>query len=1142
MYSKQLFNSEWMFRKAELSTTDFELMNGTDWQAFDLPHDWMIYNTENLYEEAKTCYKKTFYVSDPSSKHTYLCFEGVYMNTLIYVNEEKIFEWPNGYSTFYVDLTRHLLPGENTIYVINKYELPNSRWYPGSGIYRDVWLYEKGNTRITFDGTYVSTQRLGKSSNTWELLIDTECETDLAHSEVTLIHILTDCNKEIVAKTRTNLSLSNATPVQNFSTSIIVENPLLWDTITPNLYTLTTLIQRDEQIIDQKTEQIGFREISFDPDTGFYINDTPLKIHGACLHDNLGSLGCAVNKEAIRRQFISMQKMGVNSIRTAHNMPAPCLMELADEMGMLIYSESFDMWESNKTDYDYANFFSDWWKKDLASWVRRDRNHPSLIIWGIGNEIHDTHYERGIEITRMLHNAVRLHDPRKNGYTALGSNYIEWENAQKCAAIVDLVGYNYLEKLYDEHHKKYPDWCIFGSETSSTVQSRGIYHFPADNRLLTFDDLQCSSLSNCTTNWGAKDSMTAICNDRDHSFSFGQYIWSGWDYLGEPTPYFTKNSYFGQVDTAGFEKDTYYVYQAEWTSYKENPMVHLLPYWDWNEGQLIDIRIYSNAPKTELFFNDKSLGIFAHDHINGHQCSGNWQIPYKPGTLRAVAYDENDIIIAEDIKTSFTDAVQIKATPNKENLLANGSDLIFVSIETCDKNGTFVANAKNRMNVEVTGAGRLIGLDNGDSTDTDSFKGTSKRMFSGRLLAIIAAKDYSGDIFVKITSPELQSCSLTLHALETTVPKGISCTQENSVSEPNDEIPVRKIELTNLYSSQLNSEQKETEIIAKIYPENASYRDLTFKAMTLHGVESNCVKIEKTNLGCQLTATGDGEFRLCCFCNNGRTHADVISELEFHITGLGTATTDPYHLVSAINHNLCSQDLSLSFEGGVYITNPERTYVTFENVDFGDYGSDEIHLPIFSFADEVAVEVWEGIPDSEASELLVKDLYQAKSWYNHYQENVFQLKRRVKGTTTISIVVEPTIKMSLQGFYFTKKEKSYEKLFAADNTRITGDKFTIKENAITGIGNNVTLEYENMNFSEKAISSITICGHSPIDVNSIHIRFYTENEELNQIVEFSKTLTYEEKTFQLEPVSGPCKVNFIFLPGSNFDLKWFQFN
>lgn len=1172
---KQLFNDNWSFCKFPLETPMEQILNADNFTPVDLPHDWMIYDTENLYEQAVSCYKKTFHknelLSDTPAKKIWLVFEGVYMDTTVYLNGTHIFTWKNGYSEFIIDLTDLLADGENELLVRNEYHLPNSRWYPGSGIYRDVWLITSDDAHLVHNGTYLSTRRLGK---TWEVFMDTEyiCENADNAGEGTIRHIITDADGKEIQTHEHTVMLSSK--VQTDKQVMTVIDPLLWDTESPYLYQITSELYVDGERKDFLTQNLGFRQIEFDADKGFFLNDRHIKINGTCEHHVLGALGAAMNKAALRRQLLTLKEMGVNSVRNAHNMPPEHMLDLCDELGLLLYTESFDMWERTKTDYDYGNDFSEWWKKDLTSWVRQDRNHPCVFIWGIGNEIYDTHFDRGLELTKELHEAVRELDYRENAYTALASNYIEWEAAQRTGEIIDLVGYNYLDKCYDEHHEKYPDWKIFGSETSATLQSRGIYHFPLSNRLLTTDDLQCSSLGNCTTNWGAKNSEYTIINHRDREFCFGQYLWSGFDYLGEPTPYFTKNSYFGQIDTAGFKKDSFYMYQSAWTDYKKNPVIHLLPYWDFNEGQLIDVRIFSNAPKVELLYQGKSQGIVEIDHEHGQVLSGDWQIPYSEGTITALAYDENDTVIARDEQRSFGDPATIRLTPDKKTMNADGEDLIFLTIDTLDKDQVLVANGRSRMHVSVSGAGRLIGLDNGDSSDYDQYKGTSKKLFSGKLLAIIAAKTEPGEIHVTVTSPSLPDATITLNSLPAKKRRGVSCQMENQenpliektradgsvVPDRTNEIPVRKIALTNHGTNHLDAEHTSATITARLYPENTTYNDICFKAVTLNGVESNAVKIEtdpKTNTAV-LQAAGDGEFRLLCTCNNGLDHVEVMSELEFEVSGLGEATHNAYDMVSGINYSQSSDDgLILSFQGGVYITGNECTTVTFENVDFGDYGSDEIHLPIFSFSDDLPLEVWQGIPDtpqkdqtpaqtgtvSPDGECLLSDTYHAKSWYNHYQENVFKLSKRLKGVQTVTIVVYPEIKMSLQGFYFTKIEKAYAKLNASDCTNVTGDMFTIDGDAIREIGNNVTVEYDNMHFDKDGFHRITIHGRSHIEMNTIHVRFAPADgsgDIINQIIDFPYSDEAQTLTFDLEPVYGDYDLNLIFLPGCKFDLEWLQ--
>jgi len=1155
---KLLFNDNWYFSKHQLGTTLTDICSDeTTWAAVDIPHDWLIYDTNNLYEDSIGCYRKTFTIDSLAGKRISLLFEGVYMNTTLYVNGKTVGEWKYGYTTFLFDITEFLCEGENTVLVHSIYENPNTRWYSGAGIYRDVYLIETGEIHLVHDGTYINTKQLDNGQ--WECNVRTEMIYENAAISGNSVNAQVNyrvrkATSESAAtdfeQTLSPIVLAAQTPVQYAvlscspdkyatvaETGFVIDSPILWDIDNPFSYILETRLTVDGIVVDCQETNFGFRTIELKPDSGFYLNGKHVKLNGACMHHDLGSLGSAFNVTALRRQFESLKRMGINAVRTSHNPPAVPFMYLADEMGMLILSEAFDMWEHPKTKYDYGNYFNDWCERDCASWLRRDRNHPSVILWSIGNEIYDTQQARGYEITGRLASYVQFHDPKKNAFTTIGSNYIELESAQRCATLLDASGYNYAERLYAHHHKAHPEWVIYGSETSSTVQSRSIYHFPASQRLLTHDDHQCSTFGNCSTNWGAKNTTDVIVKDRDAKFSLGQFIWTGWDYIGEPTPYFTKNSYFGQVDTAGFEKDTYYLYQAEWTDGNEKPMVHLLPYWDFNEGQIIDIRVYSNAYRTELFFNDESLGTFIHDHKNGQKLSGEWRIPYTPGVLKAVAYDADGTVVATDIRSSFGDTAFFRLTPDKTSLEADGVDLIFVDISAYDENGIFVANARNRVEVSVTGAGRLIGLDNGDSTDYDQYKGTNRKLFGGKLLAIIAAKCEPGEITMTVRAPHLPKAVLTLTADPAEPVKGQSAITENKKSPENNEIPVRKIELKNLGSNHLTKENPTTRVEAVIYPKDATYTELQWRALLLEGIDSNFITIDCEGNVAMLTAIGDGDFRLCCAATNGKEHIEVISELEFTASGLGKTTLDPYSLVSACLHSDISNEAKLSFQGGVYILHG-RNWIQFDNVDFGDYGSDEITLPIFSFDSKLPIEIWEGNPD-RGGELLLSTEYAHESQYNHYNSNTWKLPKRLRGLKTISILTQTRI--SLQGFQFTKYEKAYQTIPAIENSRITGDSFLITEDAITDMGNNVTVEFENMDFGEKGFRKLTVCGRTPNEVNAIHVLFRSENGDINQRVEFAGCNEYTEQSFVLEPVYGMQTVMLVYLPGSKFDLKWIRF-
>jgi beta-galactosidase len=1142
MERKLLFNDGWQFTKQAIDTA-IEKINddNTCWSNVDIPHDWLIYNTNDLYETSEGWYKKVLTVGNLTDKVISLCFEGVYMNSTVYVNDMEAGEWKYGYSSFELDITKLLKVGENEIKVRVKYESPNSRWYSGAGIYRNVWLKTTAQIHLVTDGTYISTR---KDADDWFV----ELETEIAHTtgvNTSCIVKHTVLDKEEVpvfcAENSTKLLDNVAIDKQTISCKC----PTVWSLENPYCYTLKTEIMVDGITVDQQIQSFGFRTIRYDCNEGFFLNDKWIKLRGVCMHHDLGALGAAVNKVALRRQLEIMKEMGVNAIRTSHNMPATELMDLADEMGILINSEAFDMWELPKTQYDYARFFNDWCEKDVASWIRRDRNHPSIIMWSIGNEIYDTHAgARGLEITKMLKTYVLEHDPKKNGHVTIGSNYIAWDNAQSCADELILSGYNYGERLYEEHHKKYPHWFIYGSETAARVQSRSIYHFPASTPMLTHDDEQCSSLENCRSGLGDRTPQRSIIDDRNAKFCAGQFIWTGFDYIGEPSPYFTKNSYFGQVDTAGFKKDTFYLYQAEWTDYKTNPMVHILPYWDFNDGQLIDIRIYSNAPKTELFVNDKSMGIFEIDHEHGEQLSGEWQIPYHKGTIKAVAYDEEGNIVATDIQSSFGDPAKIILNPNKTEMKADGEDIIFVEITMVDHDGIFVSNAKNRVEVEVSGAGRLIGLDNGDSTDYDQYKGTSRKLFSGKLLAIVASKQDAGEISFKVSSRGLEDQKLIFKAIPCEKIAGVSATTENTKSEANDEIPTRKIELVNKGENKLNQVVSSTKISAKLFPENTTYKNIQWKVITKDSIETNIAKVEADGDDSAIvTAIGDGEFRLRCYCNNGKKTPEVISELEFEITGMGEATINPYKFVSGSLYNASNGEMNIGHLGGINV-GEEVVHIGFRGVDFGKMGSDEITIPLIRWFRNtpLPIEIWEGMPGEEGSELITEVTYQADFVWMTYVPNTFKLPKKLTGIKNICFVLHSSEEQtSFKGFEFTPIQKAYEQLFAKDTNRIFGDSFSITEDAIENIGNNVILEFEDMDFGDKGFEKIIICGRSPIENNSIHIHFTDENGDVNQLVEFSYSDEYVEKEFKLQGVKGKQKISFVFLPGCKFDFKWFKF-
>ncbi len=1128
----KLFNDNWKFAKMPLGTTFDDNINYID---VEIPHDFLIFDTYNLYENCEGYYKKEF-IFHNSYDNVFLRFDGIYMNSYVYVNDNLAGQWKNGYTSFEIDITPYLLDGSNTIIVKVIHESPNSRWYSGAGIYRNVYIKYKHCSYIKSDSLYISTKKINSQ---WEILINTIIEKmENLKSPAMQIDVV-DKNDNIIVSKKKYIKNSD----KNFSSSILIDNPQIWDVNTPsNLYKVVATLLDEDYVVDMEQSRFGFRTIEFHSNKGFLLNDEVVKIQGVCQHHDLGALGAAHNTKALKRQMEKLKEMGANGIRTAHNPPSKELMDLADEMGFLICSEVLDMWQRSKTPYDYARFFDDWIEKDIESWITRDRNHPSLILWSIGNEIYDTHVdEQGLTTTKKLINLVKKFDYNNNAPVTIGSNYMPWENAQKCADIVKIAGYNYAEKFYNTHHEQYKDWVIYGSETSSIVQSRGIYHFPLNKSLLSDDDRQCSSLGNSATSWGAKSMEKCIIDHRSHKFVFGQFIWTGTDYIGEPTPYNTKNSYFGQIDTAGFPKDSFYFYQSQWTDYKSSPMIHIYPYWDFSDNQIIDVCVCSNAPLIELFFNDKSLGKVSLDKIEGTKLIGTWQIPYKEGKLKAVAYDEDKNIIAVDEQHSFGEAKKINLETTNNLILANGCDLAFVAINMLDENNNIVKNANNRVNINVTGEGRLIGIDNGDSTDFDQYKGTSKRLFSGKLLAIIAPTYKAGFITINVSSYGIESQTLTIESLKCDIVQGTTTyLMDNKKSDYLQELPVRQIKLST-ENNIINNHNLTSSVKATLLPENCSYKDIVWRLTNDGGIDTNIATYELiSNNKIIVKPISDGKLYVRCSTKNGNDYIDLYSHIELEIKDHGKTFYNPYKFISAGLFNKSNVELTNGNDRGIATLRDGESHIGFGNIDFGQYGSDEITIPIFAMDQTpFSFEIWEGMVGEVGCKKISTLHYDYGSQWNVYKDVTYKLPRKLNGVTTICFVFNK--KVHIKGFVFKKYEKALEKLYVAkDHDTVYGDLFEIKDGFIKNIGNNVTITFNNMNFTTK-INKIELCGKTPIDINTIHIKFSNDTDSFTEVIDFTKSENYESLIFNLKNIIGNYKVEFVFLPGSNFNFHWFKF-
>ena len=1151
-------NSEWLFFKQPLSdtTTTLPAQNDSRFYPVNLPHDWLIANSADHYENSEGWYQKTISSDilpfDASSDDDWLLyFEGVYMDCTIFVNGMQAGEWKYGYSSFEVRLTPFLKTGENTILVHVRYQSPNSRWYSGAGIYRSVWLKKVPAVHIASDGIAAETHLI--ENGKWSLCMHTTLEKDGVQQSAKDFFASENDNKS------TSLSLSFC--VQTLDGTVILseipeDTPVTltnikpWDINEPNLYKIVCTLSENGTAIQTETITTGFRTTRFDTNEGFFLNDVHIKLKGVCQHHDLGALGSAVNRSAIKRQLTILKSMGVNAVRTTHNMPAVELLELADEMGILIVDEAFDMWEMSKTTYDYARFFKEWSARDVKSWICRDRNHPCVILWSIGNEIYDTHAnEHGQEITRYLKEQVLLHDPYGHALPTIGSNFMQGENARKCADILKIAGYNYAERLYNKQHADHPDWVIYGSETSSTVQSRGIYHFPLAKPLLTDDDGQCSSLGNSTVNWGAKNQQFCAVSDLHMPFSLGQFLWSGFDYIGEPTPYQSRNSFFGQIDTAGFPKDAYYFYQSVWTDAKTNPMIHILPYWDFNPGQMIDVRVYTNAPKAALFFNDTLIGEKKLAHTQEDNIIADWSLPYKKGVLTAIAYDEAGNEIARDTKHSFGDASSLRLSADRLEVPANGEELIFVTIDALDADGYPVDNATNRVHVTVEGEGLLAGLDNGDSTDYEPYKGDCRRLFSGKLLAIIAPTLNAGTITITASSDGLKDAVLTLN----TVACKNRCSDDlhimtitrdplaDAVSHATD-IPVRSITLSCEDSCILTASKPSAVISAVTHPANATAQPLDWKVTNAEGVVvpyATLEQIDDTHI--RILAFADGSFFVRCSVTNGRGCTALYSMLEFKAEQIGTMNLAPYSFTVGSLYTYAEGEVANGNAHGAATGSEGTTSITYGPFDFGTFGTDTVTIPIFETESQpVDLTFIEGKTKSKPGTILCTGRYDKKMIWDQYQEETFTLSKRLKGVTTFTIQVTDR-KLHIGGLTFHKLEKAWATLAASDIDRIYGDAFCRTDDAITGIGNNVTIEYTDMDFEDETSAVIEITGRSPIAKNTIHVRTSNGTEEALNIAEFTYSEDYTTKCFPVNVLSGSQTVTLLFLPGSNFDLKSIRF-
>ena len=1126
-----LFNDGWQFCLCDIGT-ELSALPGRHWYDVELPHDWLINDTSKLYETGEGWYRRSLPCSaEQLSGRVLLNFDGVYMNSTLFVNGKEAGSWTYGYSAFEHDITDFLHEGENELLLRVSHQSPNTRWYSGAGIFRDVMLKLRPAAYIGTNGVYIHSAPQPEGGWT------TEVETDVVGEASDIRMLLEVFDPAGASMGGYGLEAHFDGGHEKFTASFNSTDPELWSVDDPMLYTLKISLYSGSELLDCVNETFGYRTAEFDPDRGFLLNGEPVKLHGVCMHHDLGALGSALNEAALARQLRIMKEMGVNAIRTSHNMPARRLVQLCDEMGLLVDSEAFDMWEKPKTEFDNHRFFTEHAERDVRSWIERDRNHPCIIMWSIGNEINDTIDPHGLDITKRLYEYVLKYDPKGNAAPTIGSNYMGDENAQKCSDVVKLAGYNYSEYLYDEHHAKYPGWVIYGSETASAVRSRGIYRFPAELPLLTGEDCQCSSLDNSVVGWGSS-AMKSWRLDRDCPFCCGQFIWTGFDYIGEPTPYNTKNSYFGIVDTAGFPKDIYYFYQSVWLSPEQKKVLHIVPsYWDFIPGQEIDVLIYSNARDVELFLNGKSIGSHVMELETSQDMRAHFKVPFEPGVLRVVGHFADGSECSEVLHTP-SDPAAVVMTSDKETLLADGRDIAFVEISTVDVNGIPVGNARNLIRVEVSGAGRLVGLDNGDSTDYDSYKGDNRRLFSGKLLAMIESTLEPGEITVRAYSEGLENAELRLVSENCGEVSGVSVVTENKFPAVcrayTGEVPARLL-LPEVDVNSFDPERRSAEIRAKLLPENCTYDDISWSVVRRNGVESSLAQVEGSGRSAVVTAKGDGEFFVRAMVHNGAEHPQVIADIPFTAEGLGAAVRDAYSFISASTLDSSNVPTNI-IEDGALSNFDGRTVMTYSDIDFGKTGSQIISLSVGTCFD-MPVEVWEGTPDD--GKLICRvDFGNNGHWCGFAGQN-FALAERLTGVRTISVVIDSRVIFG--GFSFVPIERAYDTNWVGEADSVYGDDYRIDGRRVADIGNNVIINYEGLDFGEGGSEALIISGETGNPMNQIQLRYTPAGgAQKTVLLEFQQDGGREQR-FDIPNLSGVNDVSFVFMPGSRFDFDWFRF-
>ena len=795
---EQTLQKRWKFSREDNPEFSESAYNDAHWQSVTVPHDWAIYGPFDMENDIQRTaikqdgqkaaiehtgrtgglpfvgvgwYRTTFDVSTlTNDKEVFIQFDGAMSNPEVYINGQKAGEWHNGYNTFFLNITPYVKAKNNTLAVRLNNLTQMSRWYPGAGLYRNVHIITKNKTHIPIWGIQITTPEV--TNNFAKVVVNTEfvaAKKEAITAETTIFN-------QRGEKVAHSSNQATAYTTDKITAELYIDKPLLWDIGKPNLYKAVTKLYENGQLKDEVSTTFGVRTIELKPNDGLYLNGRKIKIQGVCMHHDLGALGAAVNESAIRRQIRTMQDMGANAIRTSHNMPAPEYVRAADELGMLLAVESFDEWAIAKVENGYHLYFKEWAEKDLTNLVKHYRNNPSVLMWFIGNEVEEQSAESGSQVAYYLQSIVQKLDPTRPVSNGMDRPQDILRN--NMAATMQLAGFNYRPFKYREAYKKLPQRLFLGSETASTVSSRGVYKFPVVRKSMAkYDDMQSSSYDVEHCGWSNLPEDDWI-HQEDLPYMIGEFIWTGFDYLGEPTPYYVEwpshSSYFGAVDLAGLPKDRFYLYRSHWN--KEAETLHILPHWNWEgrEGETTPIFVYTNYPSAELFINGKSQGKRYKDlsiKLEEEEKDGNpedlerqkryrlmWMdTKYEAGVVKVVAYDDYGKAVAEKEIRTAGKPYALRLTTHKETAFSpNGKDLAYITVEAVDKDGNLCPNVNDLVTFSVKGVGSYRAAANGDPTCTDVFHLPKMHLFNGKLVVIVQSGEEKGKTTLKAQSKRLK--------------------------------------------------------------------------------------------------------------------------------------------------------------------------------------------------------------------------------------------------------------------------------------------------------------------------------------------------------------------------------------------------